>query len=174
MTTNPIARSVRATGRRHALRLVAGGAAALGGLAFAAGTAGAQGEDVIGSWITYIHLEEEGDDIHMMTIAPGGILLFSGEGPLIPSPIPGLDEFWFNPGHGAWTRAADGTVQGHFVVIVQDRNETPKLFAHVRPRLTLSGPDQLTGSATFDFIPIGETEPVATLKGTVEATRVRV
>src|SRR5581483_3934683 len=155
------------TGRRRALRAAVRGGAALGAVALAAGSghgaARAQAEDVIGSWVTYIHLvEEDEDDIHMMTLAPGGILLFSGEGPIIPSPLPGLDEFWFNPGHGAWTRAADGTVNGHFVVIVQDRNETPKLFAHVRPQLRLQGADRLTGTATFDFVPIDATDPVAT------------
>ncbi|MGD9894168.1 MAG: hypothetical protein AB7R89_30570 [Dehalococcoidia bacterium] len=164
--------------RRQVLRLIARGGAAAGVAAVAVGamhgSAGAQATDVIGSWITYIHLDDPPeDDIHMMTLAPGGILLFSSESPLIPSPLPGLEEFWWNSGHGAWEQAADGTVQGQFVVVVQDRNQRPVYFACVRPRLRLAGPDMLTGRFTFDFIPIGETEPAVTLGASIEAERVR-
>jgi hypothetical protein len=164
--------------RRQVLRLAMHGGAAVGGTALAVGAmqgeARAQATDVIGSWITYIHLDDPPeDDIHMMTLAPGGILLFSSESPLIPSPFPGLEEFWWNSGHGAWVQAADGTVQGQFVVVIQDRNQRPVFFARVRPRLRMDGPDMLAGRFTFEFVPIGEAEPAATLGATVEATRVR-
>ena len=164
-------------GRRTALQTGAG--FALGGAALAAGThqstaqAQAQQPDVVGAWITYVRIGES-TYIHMMTLAPGGILLFSSEAPIIPSPILGQQEFWWNDGHGAWRQAPDGSVQGHFVVVVQERNQFARYLAHVRPQLRLQGPDTLTGQATFEFMPVGTTTPTATRMATVEATRVRV
>ena len=165
----------RSMGRRTALQTSAG--LALGGAALAAGAhqgeAQAQQPDVVGAWITYVRIGET-TDIHMMTLAPGGILLFSSEAPIIPSSIPGQQEFWWNDGHGAWRQAPDGSVQGHFVVVVQERNQFARYLAHVRPQLRLQGPDTLTGQATFEFVPVGTTTPAATRMATIEATRVRV
>ena len=176
MATNGIQRGM---GRRTALQAGAGVALGVGGAALAAGAhqtevhAQAQQPDVVGAWITYVRIGQT-TDIHMMTLAPGGILLFSSEAPIIPSPIPGQQEFWWNDGHGAWRQAPDGSVQGHFVVVVQERNQFARYLAHVRPQLRLQGPDTLTGQATFEFVPVGTMTPTATRMATVEATRVRV
>ena len=163
-------------GRRTALPTGAG--LALGGAALAAGAhqadAQAQQPDVVGAWITYVRIGQT-TDIHMMTLAPGGILLFSSEAPRIPGPpILGLQEFWWNDGHGAWRLAADGSVEGHFVVVIQERNQFARHLAHVRPRLRLQDPDTLTGQATFETVPIGATAPITMNTGMIEATRVRV
>jgi hypothetical protein len=163
--------------RRQALHRVARSGLALGAVALVAGVtpeAGAvQGAEVVGSWITTIRLDDGEEDIHMMSLLQGGVLLFSGEGPIIPSPFPGLDEFWFNPGHGAW-RQAGGEVEGHFVVVVQDRNQRPVFLCHVRPELMLQGPDALTGRMTFYFVPVGATDPALSLEASAEASRVTV
>jgi hypothetical protein len=164
--------------RRRLLALGGGVAAVLGGARVEAKQTervpAPKQTDAIGSWVAHARLDDGGDDFHMMSFLPNGVLLLSGEASLIPSPFPGMDECSFNAGHGTWVELADGAIQGHCVMIVQDRNQEAAFLAHLRATLRLAGSDQLAGRCTFEFVRVGMSDPAATSSGTVLATRVDV